>query len=191
MKKVPKLRFKEFVDEWKEKKIENIVEVNPRTEELPDEFIYIDLESVENGVLKEKKIIQKENAPSRAKRNVKLNDILYQTVRPYQQNNLFFNFDDEFEYIASTGYAQLRSTKNNSKYIYYMLHTKKFLDKVLKRCTGTSYLAINSNDLSEINIFYSPFLEEQEKIADFLSSIDNKIENLKEFKKGLLQQMFV
>ena len=72
-----------------------------------------------------------------------------------------------------------------------MLHTKKFLDKVLKRCTGTSYLAINSNDLSEINIFYSPFLEEQEKIADFLSSIDNKIENLKEFKKGLLQQMFV
>ena len=197
MKKVPKLRFKEFVDEWKEKKIENIVEVNPRTEELPDEFIYIDLESVENGVLKEKKIIQKENAPSRAKRNVKLNDILYQTVRPYQQNNLFFNFDDEFEYIASTGYAQLRSTENNSKYIYHMLHTKKFLDKVLERCTGTSYPAINSNDLSEINIFYSPFLEEQEKIADFLSSVDvkinlteNKLELLKEYKKGIMQKIF-
>ena len=197
MKKVPKLRFKEFVDEWKEKKIENIVEVNPRTEELPDEFIYIDLESVENGVLKEKKIIQKENAPSRAKRNVKLNDILYQTVRPYQQNNLFFNFDDEFEYIASTGYAQLRSTENNSKYIYHMLHTKKFLDKVLERCTGTSYPAINSNDLSEINIFYSPFLEEQEKIADFLSSVDvridltnQKLELFEKYKKGIMQKIF-
>lgn len=43
-----------------------------------------------------------------------------------------------------------------------------------------------------------PTLEEQEKIADFLSSIDSKIESiekelegLKEFKKGLLQQMFI
>ena len=43
-----------------------------------------------------------------------------------------------------------------------------------------------------------PSLEEQQKIADFLSSIDSKIENiekelegLKEFKRGLLQQMFV
>ena len=43
-----------------------------------------------------------------------------------------------------------------------------------------------------------PILEEQQKIADFLSSIDNKIESiekelegLKEFKRGLLQQMFV
>ena len=43
-----------------------------------------------------------------------------------------------------------------------------------------------------------PFLEEQQKIADFLSSFDEKIdaeketlEHLKELKKGLLQQMFV
>ena len=197
MNKVPSLRFKEFSGEWEEKKLKNIVEVNPKTEELPDEFIYIDLESVENGILKEKKIIQKENAPSRAKRNVKLNDILYQTVRPYQQNNLFFNFDDKFEYIASTGYAQLRSIKNNSKYIYHMLHTKKFLDKVLERCTGTSYPAINSNDLSEINIFYTPFLEEQEKIGNFLSSVDKKISIVEEklnlfnqYKKGIMQKIF-
>ena len=43
-----------------------------------------------------------------------------------------------------------------------------------------------------------PCLEEQQKIADFLSSFDDKIdaeketlEHLKELKKGLLQQMFV
>ena len=51
--------------------------------------------------------------------------------------------------------------------------------------------------LSSFNILL-PILEEQQKIADFLSSIDNKIESiekelerLKEFKKGLFQQMFV
>lgn len=55
MNRMPKLRFKEFSGEWEEKKLKNIVEINPRTEELPNEFIYIDLESVENGILKEKK----------------------------------------------------------------------------------------------------------------------------------------
>ena len=56
---------------------------------------------------------------------------------------------------------------------------------------------LNYDTLSSFNILL-PILEEQEKIADFLSSIDSKIENmekelegLKEFKKGLLQQMFV
>lgn len=197
MNRVPKLRFKEFSGDWEEKKLKNIVEINPRTEELPNEFIYIDLESVENGILKEKKIIQKENAPSRAKRNVKLNDILYQTVRPYQQNNLFFYFDDEFEYIASTGYAQLRSIKNNPKYIYQLLHTKKFLDKVLENCTGTSYPAINSNDLGNINILYTLNIKEQQKIADFLSNIDKKIsiteeklDLFKKYKKGIMQKIF-
>ena len=197
MRNVPKLRFYSFDEEWEEKKIKNIVEVNLRTEELPDKFIYIDLESVENGILKEKKIIQKENTPSRAKRNVKLNDILYQTVRPYQQNNLFFYFDDEFEYIASTGYAQLRSIKNNPKYIYQLLHTKKFLDKVLENCTGTSYPAINSNDLGNINILYTLNIKEQQKIADFLSNIDKKIsiteeklDLFKDYKKGVMQKIF-
>ena len=36
MRNVPKLRFYSFDEEWEEKKIKNIVEVNLRTEELPD-----------------------------------------------------------------------------------------------------------------------------------------------------------
>lgn len=55
-----------------------------------------------------------------------------------------------------------------------------------------------NNIMAKIKIIIPSSLEEQEKIANFLSSIDNKIENLateledlKEFKKGLLQQMFV
>lgn len=67
----------------------------------------------------------------------------------------------------------------------------------MNRCTGTSYPAINSSDLSSIEMFV-PCLEEQTKIANFLSAIDQKIEvvaqqieQAKTWKKGLLQQMFV
>lgn len=198
MRKVPKLRFKEFSDEWEEKKIEDIGEINPKSKSIPKKFVYIDLESVVDGQLKEKKIIEKEEAPSRAKRLVEKNDILYQMVRPYQQNNLYFSFNDELDYVASTGYAQIRTFyHNNSMYVYHLMHTKKFLDKVLERCTGTSYPAINSEDLSNISIKISKNINEQEKIANFLSSIDKKIylteeklELFREYKKGVMQKIF-
>lgn len=69
--------------------------------------------------------------------------------------------------------------------------------QMMKMATGISVLGINKGNLSKIKI-YLPVKEEQQKIANFLTGIDNKIdlvnqqlEKTKEFKKGLLQQMFV
>ncbi|UBX51822.1 restriction endonuclease subunit S [Acinetobacter pseudolwoffii] len=192
------LRFKaddgsEF-GEWEEKELKEVAEINPKAKKLPANFIYIDLESVEKGQLLLQKNIELQDAPSRAQRLLAKGDVLFQMVRPYQQNNYYFNLSGE--YVASTGYAQIR-TKLDSKFIYYALHEKTFLDEVMNRCTGTSYPAINSSDLSSIEMFV-PCLEEQTKIANFLSAIDQKIEvvaqqieQVKTWKKGLLQQMFV
>jgi len=110
---------------------------------LPDKFIYIDLESVCNGELLKENEIEKVVAPSRAQRILKENDVLFQMVRPYQMNNLYFN--KKGNYVASTGYAQIR-TFQNSMYIFQYLHFQKFVDKVIERCTGTSYPSINSTD---------------------------------------------
>ena len=180
--------------EWEEKELKDIAEINPKSKKLPESFIYIDLESVEKGQLLLQKNIELQDAPSRAQRLLAKGDVLFQMVRPYQQNNYYFNLSGE--YVASTGYAQIR-TKLDSKFIYYALHEKTFLDEVMNRCTGTSYPAINSSDLSSIEILI-PCLEEQTKIANFLSAIDQKIEvvaqqieQAKQWKKGLLQQMFI
>ncbi|QSE45751.1 restriction endonuclease subunit S [Acinetobacter johnsonii] len=180
--------------EWEEKELKEVAEINPKAKKLPANFIYIDLESVEKGQLLLQKNIELQDAPSRAQRLLAKGDVLFQMVRPYQQNNYYFNLSGE--YVASTGYAQIR-TQLDSKFIYYALHEKTFLDEVMNRCTGTSYPAINSSDLSSIEIFV-PCLEEQTKIANFLSAIDQKIEvvaqqieQAKTWKKGLLQQMFV
>lgn len=190
---IPKLRFPGFSGAWEEKRLGEVAEINPRTEKLPNSFIYIDLESVEKGVLRKENKTFLNSAPSRAHRLLNKKDILFQTVRPYQKNNLFFNKDGE--YVASTGYAQIR-TSESSDFIYQILHTDKFVNKVLARCTGTSYPAISSKDLGSIKISI-PQKEEQRKIAGFLGVVDEKIEGLKnkklsleKYKKGIMQKIF-
>lgn len=197
MKNIPKLRFPEFLNsgEWKDKKLSEVCKINPPTKNLPSKFVYIDLESVESGVLLQKKIIQLNNAPSRAQRLLENEDIIFQMVRPYQKNNYFFNIKDNYDYVASTGYAQLQAIESK-KFLFQLLHTDGFVADVLNKCTGSNYPAINSSDLSEIRINI-PKPIEQQKIADCLSLVDSlisaqsqKVELLKEHKKGLLQKIF-
>jgi hypothetical protein len=103
---------------------------------------------------------------------------------------------NENDYVASTGYAQIR-TSHNPQFLFQLLHTVEFVNNVIERCTGTGYPAINSTDLSNIEV-KMPSVNEQTKIANFLSSIDEKINHTEnqiqqtgQYKKGLLQIMFV
>lgn len=194
----PKLRFTEFRAEpgWEEKPLSSVCEVNPDNDELPDSFIYIDLESVEGGRLTARNIIAREGAPSRAQRLLRAGDVIYQMVRPYQRNNLFFNIDDGNQYVASTGYGQLR-TQGSPAFLFQLIHTDSFVSKVIAKCTGSNYPAINSSDLAAIAVVVPRTLTEQKKIADSLSSLDvliaaegRKLEALRAHKKGLMQQLF-
>lgn len=193
MSNIPILRFKEFSKDWEEKKLNEVASINPKSNDLPNRFIYIDLESVEKGSLVKSNEIILDEAPSRAQRLLSVNDILFQTVRPYQKNNYFFKLYGD--YVASTGYAQIKANES-PEFLYQIVHTDKFVHNVMTRCTGTSYPSINSTDLSKIKIKL-PQKQEQEKIASFLTSVDTKIEQLndkiellKEYKKGIIQKIF-
>ncbi|MBQ6782920.1 MAG: restriction endonuclease subunit S [Acholeplasmatales bacterium] len=117
---------------------------------------------------------------------MKENDILYSCVRPYQNNNVVFKFSGK--YVASTGFAQIRY-----KYPYYLIgyfSSPRFSRDVIVRSTGSSYPAINGDDLSKIKI-YIPLDEEQDKISIFLQLVDKKIDliesklvTLKKYKRG-------
>lgn len=193
-----KKRLKGFSGEWCEKKLEEIADINPKSsQKLPNEFYYIDLESVISGQLLNKQIVYSNNAPSRAQRHFQHNDILYQTVRPYQKNNLFVDFDGS-KYIASTGYAIIRFIKDisDAKFIYYLLHTDDFVNRVMDNCTGTSYPAINPNILATFLFLIPPTLDEQCAISKILSDMDAEIKALQEkrnkyaaIKEGMMQQL--
>ena len=193
--KFPELRFKGFADAWEQRKLSEVVTINPKTE-LPDEFKYVDLESVVGTNLLGFQVIKKENAPSRAQRLASYGDVFYQTVRPYQRNNyLFENIDKDM--VFSTGYAQLRS-KLDSYFLLTLVQNDNFVKVVLDNCTGTSYPAINGSELGKITVQIPSSEVETNQIGKVFRGIDKsitlhqrKLDKLQEVKKGLLQKMFV
>ncbi|WQR70288.1 restriction endonuclease subunit S [Helicobacter pylori] len=158
---------------WQRVRLGDIAEINPPTI-IPNVFYYIDLESVEKGQLLNKQLMTKNKAPSRARRLLSKNDILYQLVRPYQRNNYFFTLNGN--YVASTGYAQIRTLQNPS-FLYFALHSNYFVNAVLDRCEGTSYPAISSNELKKCEVILPP-LNEQIAIANVLSDVDRYLYSL-------------
>ena len=122
-------------------------------------------------------------------------NIIISTVRP---NRGAITILKDNIYISS-GFCQLHINNDiaNTNFIYQVIKSKKFLNKMQLLTTGTTYPTISQNDILNISIPV-PSLEEQNKIANILSTYDNLIDKekqvlnlLQEMKSGLLQQMFI
>lgn len=193
--KVPDVRFAHFDEVWAQRKLNELAEFNPKSN-LPNKFEYVDLESVIGTELIGHRTENKETAPSRAQRLAQKNDVFYQTVRPYQKNNYLFDLPYE-NYVFSTGYAQMRP-KNSGYFLLTLVQEEKFVNRVLERSTGTSYPAINSNDLAKLSVNVPSTNDEQKKIGTFFKQLDNtitlrqnKLDQLKSLKSAFLKKMFI
>lgn len=195
------VRFKaddgsDFPD-WEEQKIEDVCVLNPRTEQLDDEFYYMDLGSIDHGRWEAPEIVNKVDAPSRAQRVAAIDDVFFQSVRPYNMGHYHYVAAKDKQVVASTGYIQARMRNGSNAFLYQLFYEERFNAEVNARCTGSNYPAINSRKFGEITVAL-PSLPEQRKIADCLSALDdviikakNELAKWQELKKGLLQQMFV
>lgn len=99
------------------------------------------------------------------------------------------------ECTTNQGFQSLIPRKINGEYLYYLQPTIK--NYCNKKACGSTFNEISKGELGKCKI-PMPHFEEQQKIADFLSALDEAInyakqelDKWKELKKGLLQQMFV
>ncbi len=98
------------------------------------------------------------------------------------------------EGVAIGGDTNILKTKENSLFLSYYLNNKQ--NEIASLAQGVSVVHLYASSMKKLRIKI-PSIEEQEKIANFLTNIDEKIEKIanelrinKEFKKGLLKKMF-
>ena len=161
-----------YTSSWEQRKLGELALFNPK-DELPQTFEYVDLESVVGTEMLSHRTEVKSSAPSRAQRLAHTGDLFYQTVRPYQKNNYLFEKPDN-NYVFSTGYAQMRPYVDGY-FLLSLLQSERFVKVVLDNCTGTSYPAINANDLAEIEVAAPSDESEAQRIGTIFRSIDNLI----------------
>ena len=195
-----KIRFKddggEEFPEWEEKKLgEFIVGFN---EKSIIENQYPILTSSSKGLMLQKEYFKDRQVTT--KNNIGYNILPrgYITYRNRSDCGKFtFNLNNIIDKgIISYFYPVFKLKGMNT--VFGLVYMNNYLDKQIKiESVGTSQLVLSINKLKQMNIKV-PCLEEQQKIANFLSSFNEKISiekeilgHLKQLKKGLLQQMFV
>ena len=135
----------------------------------PDKrFTYIDVTAInkEKGTISNQvKILEPSEAPSRARKIVQKETVIYSTVRPYLLNVAIVDKEFEPEPIVSTAFAILNPYKNiYNKYLYYFLRSKIMIDYVESKMIGMAYPAINDTQFLKAP-FPLPPLAEQKRIV--------------------------
>lgn len=148
-------------------------------------WTYIDISSVDRdrfAVTDPKEILGKD-APSRAKKHVQLNDVIFATTRPNLKNIALVR-DEYSSPVASTGFCILRANKKVlPAYLFYFVTTDFVQAQIEPYVGGASYPAITDGNVKKAPIPI-PSIEEQKRIVEkldaVLTRIDTAIEYLQE-----------
>lgn len=183
------------MEEWKECKLGDICKTKINSYSEKDNWSFVNY--LDTGNITENKIsdiqfidLSSESLPSRARRKVQLNDIIYSTVRPNQKHfGIIKNQPENF--LVSTGFAVLHINKiiADPNFIFYNLIQNENTESLhaIAEQTTSAYPAIKPYDIENLSIKLPP-LPTQQKIARILSSLDDKIELNNKINTNLEQQ---
>ncbi|OIP53592.1 MAG: hypothetical protein AUK31_01365 [Fibrobacteres bacterium CG2_30_45_31] len=202
--KVPKLRFPEFrgSGEWEEKKLGEVAEINPGKHRVDEstKLSFVPMSAVsEDGQLVVSDI-RKYSEVLKGYTYFCDNDVIVAKITPCYENGKSALAKNLKNGLAA-GSTEFHVIRSNSKLLPSFLITLVNTDSV--RILGKNSMAGTGGQQRVPSTFFElltvfvPTLAEQQRIASFLSSIDNlitaqsqKIESLKTHKKGLMQQLF-
>jgi type I restriction enzyme S subunit len=172
-----------LADGWKEVKLGEVALLNANNYSKSDDwkFVnYLDTGNITNNTIDHVKHINLtiDKLPSRARRKVSKDDIVYSTVRPVQKH-LGIIRKPVKNMLVSTGFTVITVDKNivDAYYLYLYLTQEPLtnhLQSIAEQRVST-YPALNVSDIENLLIWLPP-LPEQKSIADTLSALDDKIE---------------
>lgn len=140
----------------------------------PDKkFCYLEIDNVDlsTGQIGKQEIFGRE-APSRARKGVKLGDSIISTVRP-NRNAVGFIDEESFGCVCSTGFAVLRPKKILSGYLFVLLKSNIVINQLVRLTSAAMYPAVSEEEIANIKIPISS-QSFQQKIEDIVKGAQKK-----------------
>lgn len=197
--KKPEIRFAGFTDDWEQRKLgDNIVEY---TEVTTENNQYPPLTSSRKGIFLQTKYFAGNQIASDDNTGYNIVPYGYFTYRHMSDDEIFhFNINDIVENgIVSTLYPVFTTDENlDSRYLQYQLnYGHEFAKFAILQKQGGSRTYMYLNKLKQLYLTMPKSVEEQKAISAFFMNLDHlitlhqrKCDELKEFKKYMLQNMF-
>jgi type I restriction enzyme S subunit len=203
---VPKLRFQDFNESWNEKTLRELLDFkngyNAPKESYGsgEKFINV-LDIIQNTTITHDKILGsvKLSKSEFDKYKVEYGDILFQrsseTREEVGQANVYLDKSRP----ATFGGFVIRGKKVGEfvpPFLNYLLRTPQSRNEITSKSGGSTRYNVGQETLSQVPVIL-PSLPEQQKIAEFLTAVDRRIEllqakkdKLETYKKGVMQQIF-
>lgn len=193
---VPSLRFPEFLDggKWVKKHLGKVFSERQETGLLGLPLLSL---TDKDGIIPQEETNRKNNSSADKSKYLRVfpEDVAYNTMRMWEGRSAYVNIEG----LVSPAYTVCKPTKDtNGLFFSYYFKNHQLIHQFHKYSQGLvkDTLNLKYGVFSKIEVLV-PLPDEQKKIADCLSSIDDlivtqlrKLETLKTHKKGLMQQLF-
>ncbi len=205
---IPKLRFKEFSDEWQEKKLGNVGSCyNGLTGKCADDFgegspFITYMQIFGNSKIDISKFAQVKISSSENQNTVKQGDIFFTTSSETPEevgfSSAILDKVDKNLYLNSFcfGYRLNDQAETVPDFFRYLFRNQSFRKILNRLAQGSTRFNLSKNELMKVKISI-PIFKEQTKIAGFLTAVDEKINKLdakkkafEKYKKGVMQAIF-
>ena len=202
----PKLRFSEFKDEWIKTRIGESFQLisgfafpsSAKSNSDGAKWLKIADVGIQKMNPSNPSFLPKQYLQTYSNFIVKKDDYVVALTRPILNGELKISQVGDFydNALLNQRVAKLASEDNNLKFIYCLLQKSETVKDIENSIAGTDPPNLSLNEIKDITISL-PTVEEQTKIAEFLSVVDDKIsqlsrqlELLNQYKKGVMQKIF-
>ena len=122
-----------------------------RATELPSQINYIDISSVKEGRVLEKKHLCSHEAPGRARRIARSGDVIWSNVRPNLKSYALI-LEPEADDVFSTGFTILTPKSIPYSFLYFFVSTDEFVSYLDNMVTGATYPAVRPGDFEQAEL---------------------------------------
>lgn len=204
MKRVPKLRFPEFTDDWEQRKLSEMCGtfeygLNAAAKEFDGKNKYIRITDIDDA--SREFLLSDLSSPDicldgMSKYLLSSGDIVFARTGASVGKTYIYRENDGIVYFAGFLIRAKVNKDNDAEFVFQSTLSPSYEKYIRITSQRSGQPGVNAQEYGEYDLFV-PSKEEQQRIGQFLRGIDNlitlhqrKLEKLKELRKGVMQKLF-